>query len=242
MAIPLPELMHQLTLNHLTLTLVGCNEIEVRGRLQSLTPALRAGLRKHKPTLLSILADLSPLHRETSIDHPLVAELLSHGFVVVGESRDEDELLARHGLKPVPWPEEPMRTTYVAPAKGVVAATELPKGWTNALNLRYEYIGNATKRLKLAKSLFANPFSVGKHNTIEQSLEKYRNRLLDSPLLRSQARAQLSGKILVCSCKPDRHRDNVGANCHGDILAEYLLDLHNEHKRAGAKLVPSHRP
>jgi hypothetical protein len=51
----LPDLMHQLTLRGLTLRRVGCNEIEVVGPLDQLTPDLKHSLRAHKSVLLEIL-------------------------------------------------------------------------------------------------------------------------------------------------------------------------------------------
>lgn len=67
------------------------------------------------------------------------------------------------------------------------------------------YIGRPSK--------WGNPFSIGKHGTREEVIEKYREwlsgqwELLDSL-------DELEGKVLGCHCKP--------LACHGDILVELV--------------------
>lgn len=76
------------------------------------------------------------------------------------------------------------------------------------------------------ESIWHNPYAVMKNNnknnknkckkyTLDESLEKYREHVLNSDLVNRLH--ELDGKILGCWCKPDR--------CHGDILRE-LVESH----------------
>ena len=77
---------------------------------------------------------------------------------------------------------------------------------TSVVNCKKEdydvYIGRPSK--------WGNPFSIGKHGTREEVIEKYQEwlsgqwELLDSL-------DELEGKVLGCHCKP--------LACHGDVLA-----------------------
>jgi hypothetical protein len=49
------DLMHSLTMGGFSLVLAGCDAIEVRGPIENLTPQIKAALKEHKPTLLSVL-------------------------------------------------------------------------------------------------------------------------------------------------------------------------------------------
>lgn len=61
------------------------------------------------------------------------------------------------------------------------------------------------------QSKWHNPFVVAKEKyTIEESLEKYREHILNSELY--DELHELDGKTLGCWCKPKK--------CHGDILRE----------------------
>lgn len=65
-------------------------------------------------------------------------------------------------------------------------------------------------------SMWGNPFEIGKHGTREEVIEKYRNYVLNDPLLMDQI-MELDGKTLGCWCSP--------LPCHGDILIEIINDL-----------------
>lgn len=66
------------------------------------------------------------------------------------------------------------------------------------------YIGRGTK--------WGNPSEVGSKRTKAQALQDFRDYLAKNPWLVAQAKAELRGKDLLCSCAP--------ADCHGDILLE----------------------
>ena len=96
----------------------------------------------------------------------------------------------------------------------VIHIRTAPKGWES--NPAYVYIGRAGKG---QSGDFGNPFQVG-HFTLAEALTRYaiylEHRLKTDPVFREKVK-QLSGKTLVCFCKPH--------DCHGDILAswcEYL--------------------
>ena len=60
-------------------------------------------------------------------------------------------------------------------------------------------------------SVWGNPYSIGKHGTREEVIEKYREWLSGQWHLLDQL-DNLQGKVLGCHCAP--------LACHGDILAE----------------------
>lgn len=60
-------------------------------------------------------------------------------------------------------------------------------------------------------SIWSNPFEIGKDGTRKEVIEKYREYLLDNPILMGKIK-ELKGKILGCWCAPQA--------CHCDILAE----------------------
>jgi len=60
-------------------------------------------------------------------------------------------------------------------------------------------------------SFWANPFRIGKDGTREEVIEKYKQRLLNSPVMLKRL-GELKGKVLGCWCAP--------LPCHGDVLAE----------------------
>ena len=65
------------------------------------------------------------------------------------------------------------------------------------------------------ESKWHNPFVVAKNKyTIDESLNKYREHVLNSDLANDLH--ELDGKILGCWCKPGK--------CHGDVLKE-LIEL-----------------
>lgn len=77
------------------------------------------------------------------------------------------------------------------------------------------YIGRAMPRQRLKASRWANPFRIDKDGTREEVIQRYRDYLQgwfhgDASLFLDLA--ELSGKTLVCWCKPEM--------CHGDVLAE----------------------
>ncbi len=75
------------------------------------------------------------------------------------------------------------------------------------------YIGRAGKGLS---GYFGNPLEIGRDGNREEVLVKYRsyleNRISTDPEFRQRVK-ELSGKVLVCFCKPKP--------CHGDVLAEF---------------------
>lgn len=60
-------------------------------------------------------------------------------------------------------------------------------------------------------SIWGNPFVIGKDGTRNEVIEKYRQKLLDSPYLMSQL-DHLKGRDLLCWCAP--------LPCHADVLLE----------------------
>lgn len=78
------------------------------------------------------------------------------------------------------------------------------------------YIGRANRRYALPKSMWANPFAIGRDGARDEVIAKYRAWLLDHPLLLQRLR-ELEGKTLICWCKP--------AACHGDVIAELVEAL-----------------
>ena len=81
------------------------------------------------------------------------------------------------------------------------------------------YIGRWNQLYGLQKSIWANPFKLGKDGTGEEVLKKYREHVLSKPELLKKI-PELRGKTLACWCKP--------GPCHGDVLIE-LLEETNAH-------------
>lgn len=79
------------------------------------------------------------------------------------------------------------------------------------------YIGRACNMggWKLAASIFANPYVIGKHGSREEVINLYYNYIINNQYLLSLL-PQLNGKILGCWCEPD-------VICHGDVLI-YLIN------------------
>ena len=75
------------------------------------------------------------------------------------------------------------------------------------------YIGRAMYRgrYRLAASIWANPFSIGKDGDRDEVIEKYRNWVVEQGELMA-ALPELQGKDLVCWCAPEA--------CHGSVLIE----------------------
>lgn len=69
-------------------------------------------------------------------------------------------------------------------------------------------------------SFLGNPFKIGKDETREQVIEKFRvyfyHRLESDPVFKRKV-LELKGKRIACWCKPKP--------CHLDIVAEYLNGL-----------------
>lgn len=74
------------------------------------------------------------------------------------------------------------------------------------------YIGRAVHRggWDLARSKWANPFTVAAYGTPELAAAAYAQYIQTQPALMA-ALPELQGKVLGCWCKP--------GPCHGDILA-----------------------
>jgi hypothetical protein len=66
------------------------------------------------------------------------------------------------------------------------------------------YIGRGSK--------WGNPFVIGRDGNREVVIEKYREYIMGTELPKQVN--ELSGKTLVCYCKPH--------SCHGDVLIELL--------------------
>lgn len=93
----------------------------------------------------------------------------------------------------------------------VVNLHHLKPGWQHDPD--YVYIGRPGKGLK---GPFGNPYRLIVGPQRKTTLKRYRAYLLNKLNTDSEFRiqvAELSGKTLVCFCKP--------RECHGDILAEY---------------------
>ena len=92
--------------------------------------------------------------------------------------------------------------------RAIAKAKKYPTGECRVVNKRKEpfdvYIGRGSK--------WGNPFRIDEDGNRKEVIEKYRKRLLKSPLLRNLH--ELDGKTLGCFCKP-------GA-CHGDVLVEEI--------------------
>lgn len=103
----------------------------------------------------------------------------------------------------------------------------LKPGWEE--DARYVYIGRAGKD---KDGTFGNPYRLGHGNARGATLGRYARwlarRLQSDPAFRAKVEG-LSGKILVCFCKPQA--------CHGDILAHAADVLVSERWREEARSV-----
>ncbi len=61
-------------------------------------------------------------------------------------------------------------------------------------------------------TIWGNPFAIGKDGTREQVIAKYREWIMDDPVMMQAVREKLRGKVLGCWCAP--------LACHGDVLVE----------------------
>jgi len=67
------------------------------------------------------------------------------------------------------------------------------------------------------KSVFGNPYHIGKDGTREECIEKYRayfHRRLETDAIFASMIDKLRNCTLICWCKPQA--------CHGDVIVEYL--------------------
>jgi hypothetical protein len=86
----------------------------------------------------------------------------------------------------------------------------LPDDWV--------YIGRGSTKFGLDKSVWANPFVIGRDGNREECIQLYTGLLRQSPQLLSELKA-LSGKVLACHC--DEHEP-----CHADsIIREFEATL-----------------
>lgn len=80
---------------------------------------------------------------------------------------------------------------------------------TRIVNKRKEkcdiYVGRPSK--------WGNPFKIGKDGSRDEVIAKYRNYILQNPVLLNSL-GELRGKTLGCFCKP--------LPCHGDVLIELI--------------------
>ena len=72
------------------------------------------------------------------------------------------------------------------------------------------YIGRANGRYRLQRSIWHNPFKIGKDGNREEVIEKYERYLLEERPDLVERLPELRGKGLACWCAPER--------CHGDVL------------------------
>lgn len=100
------------------------------------------------------------------------------------------------------------------------------KEWTNDEN--NIYIGRAgvvfiknddgkKERFPKVKSMFCNPFKVGKDGTREEVIKKYKKYLIEKLKNNSNFRKEfikLKDKNLGCWCHPEK--------CHGDVILKIL--------------------
>jgi predicted nucleic acid-binding Zn ribbon protein len=75
------------------------------------------------------------------------------------------------------------------------------------------YIGRASPRHGLKRSIWHNPYKIGEDGTREEILAKYEHYLLESQDLIDQL-PELRGKVLACWCAPEP--------CHGDVLVRLV--------------------
>ena len=74
------------------------------------------------------------------------------------------------------------------------------------------YIGRGFASEGVERSVWANPYIIGKDGTREEVIEKFRQHLLDSSELLAMI-PQLEGRKIMCHCGLDQQ-------CHGDVLIE----------------------
>lgn len=82
------------------------------------------------------------------------------------------------------------------------------------------YIGRYNPFRNLPKSVFANPYVIGRDGTRTEVLQKYENYIRRELVRRPdliQALRELKGKRLGCWCAPQK--------CHGDVLIKLLKEL-----------------
>lgn len=97
----------------------------------------------------------------------------------------------------------------------VINIKDAPEGWED--NLDYYYCGRLTKYAN--ECFFGNPYRVHIHGNRENCIKKFKRdfdkstRYYQKLVLRT-----LTGKILVCHCKPK--------SCHADILADFCNANH----------------
>ena len=70
------------------------------------------------------------------------------------------------------------------------------------------------------RTIFGNPFVIGKDGNRTEVIEKYRVWIYDQPDLIKEIK-KLKGKVLGCHCRP-KHA------CHGDIIAEIADSIIDE--------------
>jgi len=91
----------------------------------------------------------------------------------------------------------------------VINIVDAPLNWQESL--KYYYCG----RLKCYNNIhnFGNPYRVHIHGTRENCIKKFKADFDKSPSYQKLVLRILSGKILLCHCKPKI--------CHCDVLADY---------------------
>lgn len=102
----------------------------------------------------------------------------------------------------------------------VINIKDAPRGWKD--NPDYVYIGRPGKGMT---GRWGNPFALS-NDTPEERVrmyEAYRKWTMRDPKYLQEAAEALTGKVLVCFCKPKV--------CHGDWLAYYVNTLYRTVKR-----------
>jgi hypothetical protein len=76
------------------------------------------------------------------------------------------------------------------------------------------YIGRGNGRYRLKRSIWHNPFKIGKDGNREEVLAKYERYLLEERPDLIYRLPELRGKVLGCWCAPNP--------CHGDVLLRLI--------------------
>lgn len=70
------------------------------------------------------------------------------------------------------------------------------------------------------KTIFGNPFVIGKDGTRDEVINMFREWVVTQPELIKEIK-KLKGKVLGCHCRPDK-------KCHGDVIAEIADSIVDE--------------
>jgi hypothetical protein len=100
----------------------------------------------------------------------------------------------------------------------VINIRDAPDGWQG--DELYVYVGRQNPRYGLKRSDFANPFIIGRDGVVDRddAMSRFRCQIKNAPAeFIDRIKTELSGRILVCWCKPlDCHADIYAAICNGE--------------------------